>query len=94
MQEVVLETDCSAIAEMLATQGGLKSTFRFILNEANEAGRLLPEWKVVHKGRECNGVAHELAHLAKQTKYSTVWRFAALMCVEQIIAQECIELSE
>jgi hypothetical protein len=75
MQEVVLETDCSAIAEMLATQGGLKSTFRFILNE-------------------CNGVAHELAHLAKQTKYSTVWRFAALMCVEQIIAQECIELSE
>jgi hypothetical protein len=59
-----------------------------------EAGDRLPAWEVTHSRRESNGVAHELAQLAKRTKHSAVWRFAAPVCVEQLIARDSNQLSE
>ena len=52
------------------------------------------EWTVVHTRRESNGVAHELAQLAKRNRHSAVWRFVAPVCVEHLVAHECNSLSE
>jgi hypothetical protein len=94
MQNAVLETDCSTIATMLAGKNGECGSLKFIIDEAMAAGDWLPKWTVVYKRRESNRVAHELAQLAKRTRHSAVWHFAATVCVEQIIAPECTCVSE
>jgi ribonuclease HI len=93
-QCAILETDCASVAAMLAAESGLRSGLKFVIDEALEAGRSLPRWRVVHRKRESNGVAHELAQLAKRTKLDAVWHFAAPVCVEQLIARECNHVSE
>jgi hypothetical protein len=90
-QNIILETDCSTFVSMLSAGSGMRSFLKFIIDEAIEAGNKLPQWKIIHKRRESNSVAHELA---KRTKDSAVWRFAAPVCVEQIIARECNHFSE
>jgi ribonuclease HI len=93
-QRAVLETDNCTIASMLTRRSGEPSSLKFIIDEAVTAGNRLPQWTVVHKGRENNRVAHELAQLAKRSRYSAVWHSAAPVRVEQIIAQECNLFSE
>ncbi|OEL18161.1 hypothetical protein BAE44_0020823 [Dichanthelium oligosanthes] len=93
-QNAILETDCSSMVCMLAKREDLRSHLKFIIDACQEAGDRLQEWKVVHTRRESNGVAHELAQLAKRTKHSAVWFFAAQMCVEQLIARECTLISD
>jgi ribonuclease HI len=88
-QNIILETDCSTVASMLSVGSGMRSCLKFTIDEAIEAGSKLPQWKIIHMRRESNSVSHELAQLAKRTKDSAVWRFAAPVCVEQIIAREC-----
>ncbi|CAO2045543.1 unnamed protein product [Urochloa humidicola] len=85
----ILETDCASIARLLQKGEGCKSYLKFILEETREAGRSLPEWKVVHTRRERNGAAHELAQLARRTKHAAVWRDSVPVCVEHIIALDC-----
>ena len=91
---VVLATDCVTLVPLLQKQGGSRSRLKFIVDEAKLAGEGLLEWIVIHTKRESNWVAHELAQLAKRTRHSAVWRFAAPACVEQYIAQDCINISE
>jgi ribonuclease HI len=81
-QSIILETDCVTIVAMLAEKSGQHSDLKFIVDEAIEASNSIPRWQVVHKRRESNAAAHELAQLAKRTKHSAVWRFAAPVCVE------------
>ncbi|RLN27797.1 hypothetical protein C2845_PM05G26100 [Panicum miliaceum] len=64
------------------------------MEDVLEIGNELPEWMIVHAKRERNSVAHELAHLARRTRHSMVWRFAASRCVEQTIARNCNSFSE
>ena len=91
---VVLATDCVTLVPLLQKQGGSRSRLKFIVDEAKLAGEGLLEWIVIHTKRESNWVAHELAQLAKRTRHSAVWRFAAPACVEQYIAQDCTNVSE
>lgn len=93
-QNTVLETDSSSMANMLLKRDGSRSRLKFIVEETLEAGDSLPQWKVVHKRRESNSVAHELAQLAKRNNHSALWRFAAPVCVEHQVAQECTVLAE
>jgi ribonuclease HI len=93
-QKAVLVTDCSSVATMLASKNGGRSPLKFIIDETIETGHRLSAWTVIHKRRESNRVAHELAQLAKRTRHSAVWQFAAPLCVEQIIARECNQISE
>jgi ribonuclease HI len=93
-QGVILETDCGPIAAMLEAKSAQRSYLKFIVDEAIEAGSNLTQWQIVHKRRESNVAAHELAQLAKRTKHSAVWRFAAPVCVEPIVARECNCVSE
>jgi hypothetical protein len=82
---IVLESDCISLKNLFGKRNGERSSLRFILEEALEAGRAIPHWEFVHTGRERNRAAHELAQLAKRTKHSAVWRFRSPSCVEQII---------
>lgn len=93
-QMAVLETDNCTIASMMTTRSGERSSLKFIIDEAVTAGNRLPEWTIVHKGRESNRVAHELAQLAKRNRHSAVWHYTAPVCVEQIIARECKQFYE
>jgi ribonuclease HI len=87
-QRVILETDCSTVASMLAARDGGRTMLKFIIDETVKAGDQLPRWTVVHKRRESSCVAHELAQLAKRTRQSTVWHSTASVCVKQIITPE------
>ena len=64
----------------------IRAQLGFLMEEVLERGDKLPEWKIIHTKRERNGVAHELAQLARRTRHSVVWRFAAPTWVEHIIA--------
>jgi len=90
----VLASDCATLVAVLQDQGELCSRLKLIIDEVKLAGDDLPEWTVIHTKRESNRVAHELAQLAKRTRHSAVWRFAAPTCVEQYIAQDCMNFSE
>jgi hypothetical protein len=59
-QNIILETDCSIVASMLSAGSGMRSCLKFIIDEAIEARSKLPQWKIIHKRRESNSVAHEL----------------------------------
>ena len=50
-QKVILASDCSSVVELLATRQGLWSVLKFIVDEAVQEGRRLPEWKVIHTKR-------------------------------------------
>ncbi|KAF8776631.1 hypothetical protein HU200_003355 [Digitaria exilis] len=76
--------------EALACKEGM----RLVAEWGQQSTILETDWKVVHKRRESNRVAHELAQLAKRTKHSAVWRFAIPVCVEHLIAQDCNCVSE
>jgi len=78
----VLATDCATLAALLQNQGVLRLRLKFTVDEVKLAGDGLLEWIVVDTKRETNRVAHELAQLAKRTRHSTVWRFAAPTCVD------------
>lgn len=93
-QNTVLETDSISVANMLAKRVGSQSRLKFIIDDTLKAAESLPQWTVVHKRRECNSVAHELAQSAKRNNHSAVWRFATPVCVEHLVAQECTVASE
>ena len=78
----IVATDCASVVALLQQHEDQRSRLKFIVDEAKAAGDELPEWTVIHTKRESNRVAHELAQLAKRTRHSAVWRFAAPTCVE------------
>ena len=78
----------------LLVQEEQRSRLKLIINEAKGAGEGPTDWTVAHTRRESNRVAHVLAQLAKCNRHSAVWRLVAPVCVEQLVAQECTELSE
>jgi hypothetical protein len=60
------------VVKALTTQGVQRSRLKFIIDEAREAGDGLSDWTDVHTRRENNGVAHELAQLAKRNRHSAM----------------------
>jgi hypothetical protein len=91
---IVLESDCIFLKNLFGKRNGERSSLRFILEEALEAGHAISHWEFVPTGRERNRAGHELVQLAKRTKHSAVWRFRSPSCVEQIIAHEYNTCSE
>lgn len=93
-KKVILETGCSSLAGMLQDREGYKSRLRFIIKEAQDTGCSLPAWLVEHtkrgqNGVGQNGVAHELAQLAKRIGLTAMWYLCSPACVEQLIARDC-----
>jgi hypothetical protein len=76
----------ASMVTALKAQGAHRSRLKFIMDEARAAGEGLMDWTVVHKRRESNGVAYELAQLAKRNRHSAVWRFVAPVFIEQLRA--------
>jgi hypothetical protein len=69
-----------------------RSELSFILAEAREYTQLLASWSICQVKRECNSVAHELAHLARRTTHSAVWLGRASACVTDLVKNECNHL--
>ena len=86
--QAIVESDCSAVIKYLACPDAQRSPSTFIIRAALEEARKLLKVEFRHIGRDQNGVAHELAQMAKRLRHSAVWRERAPMCVEQIVAQD------
>ena len=69
-----------------------RSSHSFIISEAKEHVQLLGSWRIAKVKRECNSVAHELAQLARRNVHSAVWRDQALVCVHDLLKNDCIPL--
>jgi hypothetical protein len=78
---------------MLSRRSGERSAISFIIDEAIEAGDKLPRWMAIHKRRENNSAAHELAQLAKRSRHSAVWHFAARVLSKLLLGNVIIFLS-
>jgi ribonuclease HI len=68
---VIIETDCARVAQALRSNVD-RSEISFIIAEARERAQLLVNWRVAQVKRECNAIAHELAHLARRSFVSSV----------------------
>ena len=79
-QQAILATDNKSIATVLATRDFRRSQLKFILEELLMAGGSLPAWEVCHLRRESNGVAHELAPLAKPSEHGRVALCSSSVC--------------
>lgn len=90
----VLETDCASLVYMLLHPKDHQSKLMFILSEVLEMTLHLPGFRICRTKREQNGVAYELAQLAKRLNHCAVWRDQAPFCIEYLVAQECSEPSE
>jgi hypothetical protein len=85
-QDAIMEIDCSSVATMLKARNGGRSSLKVFTEEAIQIGDRLPRWTIVHKRRESNRIAHELAQLAKRSRESDVWHLTAPVCIEQEIS--------
>ena len=88
---IVLESDCVMVIRYLKEWRTLKPACFSTIQEAVRIAKSLPDLELCHVKRERNGVANELAHLAKRLNHSAVWRNRLPRCVEQIIAHDCNE---
>ena len=71
-EPVIVETDCARIVQAMGAQED-RSSLSFVIAEAKTQARVLVDWRVAKVKRECNLVAHELAHLARRNIHSAVW---------------------
>jgi ribonuclease HI len=85
---VIIESDCARIVQAMKERED-RSAISFILMEAKDQARLLPEWRVAKVRRECNLVANDLAQLAKRSMHTAVWLGRAPACVESTVANDC-----
>ena len=86
---IVLESDCVMVIRYLKKWRTLKPACFSTIQEAVRTAESLPDLELCHVKRERNGVANELAHLAKWLNHSAVWCDRFPRCVEQIIAHDC-----
>ena len=86
---IVLESDCVMVIHYLKKWRTLKPACFSTIQEAVRTAESLPDLELCHVKRERNGVANELAHLAKRLNHSAVWHDCFPRCVEQIIAHDC-----
>jgi hypothetical protein len=49
-----------------------RSEISFIIAEAKEHAHMMVKWRVTQAKRECNAIAHNLAHLARRSSDSEV----------------------
>lgn len=86
--QVIVESDCSTVIKYLACPDAQRSPSTFIIRAALEEARKLLKVEFRHIGRDQNGVAHELAQMAKHLRHSAVWRERVPVCVEQACAHD------
>jgi len=84
----IVESDCAAVIKYLIHPSSQRSSSMFIIRDALEEAGKLPGTEFRHVGREQNGVAHELAQMAKRLRHCAVWRERVPACVEQVVAQD------
>ena len=84
----IVESDCAMVIKYLSCPSVQRSPSTFVIRAALEEAEKLPAVKFCHVGREQNGVAHELAQMAKRLRHSAVWRERVPVCVEQVYAQD------
>ena len=72
--QAIVESDCSTVIKYLACPDAQRSPSTFIIRAALEEARKLLKVEFRHIGRDQNGVAHELAQMAKRLRHSAVWR--------------------
>jgi len=87
-EPVIVESDCARIVQALQAEED-RSALSFILLEAKDHARMLPQWRIAKVKRECNSVANELAQLARRNMHSAVWLGRALACVADIVKNDC-----
>ena len=85
---VIVETDCARLIQALEAKED-RSSIRFLLAEIKDQAQLLPEWRVDKVKRECNLVAHELAHLARRNIHTAVWLGRTPACVHYLVKNDC-----
>nr|CAB3477240.1 unnamed protein product [Digitaria exilis] len=90
-EPVVLEMDCKCVVEAMKSGEG-RSEVSFLIMEVKELTELIVNWEVVQVKRECNVIAHELAHLARRNCHSAVWLGREPACVIDQVKFECNSL--
>ena len=83
-EPVIVETDCARIVQAMGAQED-RSSLSFVIAEAKTQARVLVDWRVAKVKRECNLVAHDLAHLARRNTHTAVWIGQAPTCVHDLI---------
>jgi ribonuclease HI len=63
---VLFEMGCARVHNAM-TNNDNRSEIGLIIREAKEHTQVLVNWRVVQAKRECNSVAHNLAHLARRS---------------------------
>jgi ribonuclease HI len=85
---VLLETDCARVHVAMSSEED-RSEISFIIREAKAHAQWLAGWDVTQANRECNIVAHELAHLARRTANTSFWLGRAPACVTDQVIADC-----
>ena len=85
----ILEFDLARLVTALGDAREDRSELRWTILEAKEYLQLLSEWKIKKVKRDYNGVAHELAHLARQNVHSATWLRQAPACVVDLLKHDC-----
>ena len=75
---IVLESDCVMVIRYLKEWRTLKPACFSTIQEAVRIAKSLPDLELCHVKRERNGVANELAHLAKRLNHSACGTIACL----------------
>ena len=90
LSQIIVESDAISIVNSVNQnfmEGSIGDLFQGILALLSS----FTSWKVNHVNWDYNRVAHELAHLARQSEDTQVWRGILLRVVQDIVQADCIE---
>lgn len=85
---VIFETNCERVHNSLTNLED-QSEISFIISTAKEHVQMLVGWRVIQVKRECNSIAHDLAHLARCYSDSAFWLRSAPACVTEQVTKDC-----
>ena len=90
LTQIIVEFDAISIVNSINEnfmEGSIGHLFQGILALLSS----FTSWKVNHVNRDYNRVAHELAHLARQSEETQVWRGVLPRVVQDIVQADCFE---
>ena len=89
LMDIIVEFDSLSVVHSVQKKE-INGVFGHIIQGTLLALSTFRSWKIQHLKRKSNKVAHELAHLARPSGGSQIWKGMDPPCIQFLLRQECL----
>ena len=88
LTDVIIESDSLSVVQSVQKKK-IYGALGHIIQGTLSALSTFRSWKIQRLKRESNRAAHELAHLARASGVTQIWKGMDLPCIQFLLRQEC-----